>query len=126
LENTMKVSVALAAAICFTAMPAVAAAQEGESADQPSDTQPSTQSRSTSTREGIKNDAAQAKQGVKNTAREIKEGVKSAAREVKRGVKSGAAQVSRGLAVAQCNDGRYSYTHHLTCNHHGGVKKRFR
>ena len=64
--------------------------------------------------QGISHDAARAKQGIKSTVRGIKQGIKN-----------GAAQAKRNLAVAQCNDGRYSCTHYRTCNH-GGVKQQFR
>lgn len=111
----MKKALALAAAVLFVAIAASAAAQTGESIDQKSNPQQSAQPPNDSIKQGIKNDAAQAKQGIKRGAAEVKQGVKN-----------GAAQVKRKLAVAQCNDGRYSYTHHLTCNHHGGVKRRFR
>ena len=92
------------AAVILLAAPVVAPAQDGESSVQRDDTQRSTQRGNTS----------------------VKQGIKSTAREIKQGVKGGAAKVRRGTAVAQCNDGRYSYTHHRTCNHHGGVRKRFR
>lgn len=96
----MKKALALAAAVLFVAVAANAAAQSRESIDQNRNAQPPNDS----IKQGIKNDAAEAKQGIKR----------------------GTADVKRKLAVAQCNDGRYSYTHHLTCNHHGGVKRRFR
>ena len=100
----MKKALALAAVVLFATIPASAAAQAGESTDQKSNSQQYAQPPNDSIKQGIKNDAA----------------------EVKRSVKDGAAKVKRKLAVAQCNDGRYSYTHHLTCNHHGGVRRRFR
>ena len=77
-----------------------------------------------STREGIKRDAADAKQGVKRSAHEVKNGIKSGAREFGHAVKSAFNQVGHGIAVAQCNDGEYSYTHFRTCNHHGGIRAR--
>jgi len=58
----------------------------------------------TSTVQAIKNDAAESKRGLKNAVRKLK----------------------RKIAVAECNDGRYSYTHHKTCNKHGGIKERLR
>ena len=126
----MNKSLALAIAILFTITPLSAPAQDGEAADQAGAAPPPAPAGGTSTGNGIRSDAALAKQGVKNTAREaghgIKHGVKNGAREVKQGVKSGAAKVKRALAVAQCNDGAYSYTHHLTCNHHGGVRQQLR
>jgi hypothetical protein len=45
---------------------------------------------------------------------------------VKQSIKNSAAKTKRALAVARCNDGRYSYTHHKTCNKHGGVMTRYR
>ena len=105
----------LAAAVLVAAIAAGANAQSGESADPKSDSQQSAQPPNNSTKQGIKNDASSAKQGIKRSAREVKQGIKN-----------GAAKMKRDLAVAQCNDGRYSYTHHLTCNHHGGVRRRFR
>jgi hypothetical protein len=64
--------------------------------------------------------------GIKNTFREIGHGIRNGARQVKAGVKDGARQFKRGVAVAQCKDGAYSYTHHKTCNHHGGVREHLR
>jgi hypothetical protein len=64
--------------------------------------------------------------GVKNTTREIGHGFRNAAREVKEVVKSGVRQVKRGTAVAQCNDGAYSYTRDRTCSRHGGVREQLR
>jgi hypothetical protein len=111
----MKKTLLLAAAVLGTAITAGANAQSGESVDPKSDSQQAAQPPNNSTKQGIKNDAASAKQGIKRSAREVKQGIKN-----------GAAKIKRDLAVAQCNDGRYSYTHHLTCNHHGGVRRRFR
>jgi hypothetical protein len=102
LENAMKKALMLAAAILFAAIPLTAAAQAPAASDQNSDPQRS--SGSGSVKQDIKNDA----------------------HEVKKSVKEGAAKTKRALAVARCNDGRYSYTHHKTCNEHGGVQKRFR
>lgn len=100
----MRNALKLAAAVLGVAIAASSSAYAAESTDQQSNSQRSAQPPNDSIKQGIKNDAA----------------------EVKRSVKDGAAEVKRKLAVAQCNDGRYSYTHHLTCNHHGGVKRRFR
>ena len=111
----MKKTLLLAAAVVVAAIAASAIAQSGESADPKSDSQQSAQPPNHSIKQGIKNDAAKAKHGIKRSAREVKQGIKN-----------GAAKMKRELAVAQCNDGRYSYTHHLTCNHHGGVRRRFR
>ena len=63
---------------------------------------------------------------IKGTAREIGNGIKSGARQLKAGVKSGAQQFKRSVAVARCNNGEYSYTHHKTCNYNGGVRERLR
>ena len=63
---------------------------------------------------------------IKSTAREIGHGIKTGARQLKAGVKSGAQQVKRSVAVARCNNGKYSYTHHQTCNHNGGVREQLR
>ena len=63
---------------------------------------------------------------IKSTAREIGNGIKSGARQLKAGVKSGAQQFKRSVAVARCNNGEYSYTHHKTCNHNGGVREQLR
>ena len=65
-------------------------------------------------------------QSIKSTAREIGHGIKTGARQLKAGVKSGAQQLKRNVAVARCNNGEYSYTHHETCNHNGGVREQFR
>jgi hypothetical protein len=64
--------------------------------------------------------------GIRNATREIGHGFRNAAREVKEVVKTGVRQVKRGTAVAQCNDGEYSYTRERTCSDHGGVKEQFR
>ena len=105
-------SMAGAVVIFLAAVPPVAAAQ-GESAFP--DEAPPARSASAPTGQSIRNDGAGLKQGIKNTAGEVKQGFKS-----------GAASVKRGVAVAQCNDGEYSYTHHTTCNHHGGVRHQLR
>ena len=66
------------------------------------------------------------REGIKSTAREFGRSVKSGAREVKEALKDGARQFKRTVAVARCNDGEYSYTHHRTCNRHGGVREQLR
>ena len=66
------------------------------------------------------------REGIKSTAREFGRSVRSGAREVKEVLKNGARQFKRSVAVARCNDGEYSYTHHKTCNHHGGVREQLR
>ena len=63
---------------------------------------------------------------VKNGARGIGHGIRSGARQLKAGIKDGARQFKRSVAVAQCNNGEYSYTHHKTCNHNGGVREQLR
>jgi hypothetical protein len=100
LENFMQKSLTFAAAILCAAIPLSAAAQA--TTEQNSD--PQRPPRSGSLKQDIKNDAHEVKKEVKSTARKTK----------------------RALAVAECNDGRYSYTHHKTCNHHGGVKTQLR
>jgi Ni/Co efflux regulator RcnB len=109
----MKKTLTLAAAFLFAAIPLTAAAQAPAPSDQNSD--PQRPPRSGSVTQDFKNDAKQAGREIKGDAR-----------ETKKSVKRGAAKTKRGLAVAQCNDGRYSYTQHKTCNKHGGVRKRFR
>ena len=111
----MKQAYVLAAAILFAAVPLTAGAQAPASTDQKTETQSPASSGNTTTGQGIKKDAAEAKQNIK-----------SGAKEAGRTVKKDAAQVKRKLAVAVCNDGRYSYTHHKTCNEHGGVKTQLR
>src|SRR5688572_10299738 len=86
--------------------PGVSAQDGGTAAPQPG---------GTSVGQGVKNDASRAKQRIKNTPRSIRESIRN-----------GAANLKRDLAVARCNDGRYSYTHHHTCDRHGGVQQRFR
>ena len=66
------------------------------------------------------------KEGIKSTAREFGRSVKSGARQVKEGFKEGGRQFRRSVAVARCNNGEYSYTHHKTCNHNGGVREQLR
>ena len=65
-------------------------------------------------------------QSIKGTARDIGHGIRNGARQLKAGVKSGAQRVKRSVAVARCNNGEYSYTHHETCNHNGGVREKLR
>jgi len=65
-------------------------------------------------------------ESIKSTAREIGHGIRNGARQLKVGVKSGAQQFKRSIAVARCNNGEYSYTHHKTCNRNGGVRERLR
>lgn len=103
----MKKSLTLAIVMFFTA---VAAAAAEEASSQARAVRPANGSVS----EGIKNDASAAKQGVKNTAHEVKQDAKT-----------GWARFKRAVAVAQCNDGTYSYTHFKTCNHHNGVRQKF-
>ena len=79
-----------------------------------------------STGQGIKEDAREAKREIKSDAREAKQEIKNDAREVKRSIKRSAKKVKRKVAVARCNDGRYSYTHHKTCSNHGGIRERLR
>jgi hypothetical protein len=98
MENLMQKKFTLAAAVLCAAIPLCAAAQTDQNSD------PQRPARSGSLKQDIKNDA----------------------REVKKEVKSTAKKTKRKLAVAECNDGRYSYTHHKTCNHHGGIKTRLR
>lgn len=107
----MHKSLTFAAAMLCAAIPLGAAAQS--TAGQDSD--PQRPPRSGSLKQDIKNDARQAKTEIKSDAREVKKEVKSTAKKTK-----------RKLAVAECNDGRYSYTHHKTCNRHGGIKTRLR
>ncbi|HKA43363.1 MAG TPA: hypothetical protein VKF40_15375 [Burkholderiales bacterium] len=63
---------------------------------------------------------------IKNAARGIGHGIRTGARQFKAGVKDGALQFKRSIAVARCNNGEYSYTHHKTCNHNGGVREQLR
>lgn len=56
----------------------------------------------------------------------VKQEIKSDAREAKQEIKSSARKVKRKLAVAVCNDGRYSYKTYHTCSNHGGVRTRLR
>ena len=65
-------------------------------------------------------------QNIKSTAQGIGHGIKTGARQFKASVKSGAQQFKRSIAVARCNNGEYSYTHHKTCNKNGGVRERLR
>jgi|SRR5947209_2154524 len=94
--------IALATAALFAMAPFTGAPQSAASgaSDRTHNPRPS----DTSTVQAIKNDAAESKRGIKNVVRKLK----------------------RKMAVAECNDGRYSYTHHKTCNKHGGIKERLR
>ena len=109
----MKKTLSLIAAILFAAIPLSATAQSPAPSDQNSD--PQRPPRSGSLKQDIKNDGRQAKQEIKSDAREVKKSVKRTA-----------AKTKRSLAVAQCNDGRYSYTRRNTCSRHGGVRTRLR
>ena len=111
----MRHAIVFAAAILCSVVAMTAGAQAPEPSDQKTEGQASAPASSSATGQGIKQDAKQAKQNIK-----------SGAKEMGQSIKSGAAQVKRKLAVAQCNDGRYSYTHHKTCNEHGGVKTQLR
>jgi hypothetical protein len=66
------------------------------------------------------------KEGIKSTARDFGRSVKSGFRQVKETFKEGGRQFKHGVAVARCNNGEYSYTHHKTCNHNGGVREQLR
>ena len=103
-------SARIVASVIFLAVACPGYSQEGEPGDAPA-----VRPRNTSPGTGIKGAAHQFGQGIKNGARQVKEGVKNGARQVK-----------RAIAVAQCNDGEYSYTHHRTCNHHRGVRQQLR
>jgi hypothetical protein len=103
----MKNTLTLAAAILCAAIPMSALSQAQDDPNRPA--------RSGSLKQDIKNDARAAKQEIKGEAR-----------ETKAKVKRGAHKTKRSLAVAECNDGRYSYTRHKTCNKHGGVKTQLR
>ena len=94
----------LAAALLF-AMPLCASAQDD----------PNRPPRSGSLTQDFKNDAKQA-------GAEIKGGAKSAATSVKEKT----SKANKKAAVAQCNDGVYSYTKKNTCSEHGGVKVRYK
>jgi len=122
----MKKSLGLAAVIFFTEISMAMTAQETDATGERNAVRQSSSSESRSSGQDIRQDAAQAKQGIKRTFREIKDGIKSGAREIKYAFKTGAAQAKVKLAVAECNDGQYSYTQYRTCNHHGGVRQRFR
>lgn len=104
LENIMKKVLTFAAVVLCAAVPLAAVAQPDSSRERRDEPQTYTQPRNESIREGVRNDAAEVKDSVRN----------------------GTARAKRKLAVARCRDGRYSYTHHLTCNHHGGVRTRYR
>ena len=54
------------------------------------------------------------------------EGVSNDTAQVKDSVRNGTARAKLKVAIARCRDRRYSYTHHLTCNDHGGLRMRFR
>lgn len=100
----MNRTLTLAAALLF-AIPLCAQAQED----------PNRPPRSGSLTTDFKNDAKQAgteiKDGAKNTANSVKEKTSKANKKV---------------AVAQCNDGVYSYTKKNTCSKHGGIKVRYK
>jgi hypothetical protein len=109
----MKQTLTLVAVLLLAAIPLSATAQAPASSGQTAD--PQRPARSGSLTQDLKNDGRQAGKEIKSDAH-----------EVKKSVKRGAAKTKRALAVAQCNDGRYSYTHHKTCNEHGGVRTRLR
>jgi hypothetical protein len=111
LETTMN-SLRPLAAVVLIALACPAWSYEGDSGDTPV-----TEKRNTSASSGT---------GVKGAARDVGRSIKSGARQLKAGVKDGARQFKHSVAVARCNDGEYSYTHHTTCNHHGGVREQLR
>ena len=100
----MNRTLTLTAALLF-AIPLCASAQED----------PNRPPRSGSLTQDFKNDAKQAgteiKDGAKNTANSVKEKT---------------SKTNKKAAVAQCNDGVYSYTKKNTCSKHGGVKVRYK
>ena len=100
----MNRTLTLAAALLI-AIPLCAQAQED----------PNRPPRSGSLTQDFKNDAKQAgteiKDGAKNTANSVKEKT---------------SKTNKKVAVAQCNDGVYSYTKKNTCSKHGGVKVRYK
>jgi len=98
--------------LCLAAVLILAGTPPAVCADSPGSAQ---QPGSASVRQGTKDDAPRAKQGARGTARSLRESIRS-----------GAANLKRDLAVARCNDGRYSYTRHHTCDRHGGVQQRYR
>ena len=103
-------STCIAAAMIFFALACPAHSAEGE------------QGKAASSQSGGKSVG----QSIKSTAREIGHGIKTGARQLKAGAKSGAQQFKRSIAVARCNNGEYSYTHHKTCNRNGGVREQLR
>ena len=100
----MNRTLTLAAALFF-AIPLCAQTQED----------PNRPPRSGSLTQDFKNDAKQA-------GAEIKGGVTHAADSVKEKTK----KTTKKAAVAQCNDGVYSYTKKNTCSKHGGIKVRYK
>ena len=109
LENAMK-SIAIAVSVIFSAFASPGYAQQDEQGRASA-----APSRGTSVGTDIK-----------NAFRGIGHGIRDGAHQLKAGVKDGAHQFRRSVAVARCNNGEYSYTHHETCNHNGGVRERLR
>ena len=87
----MKRSLALAAMILFTIIPAGAAARDRGYDDEENATRSHAHPDNGSLRQKIKNNARQVGHGIKKTAKQIKHGIKNGvkkgAREVKEGVK---------------------------------------
>jgi hypothetical protein len=65
-------------------------------------------------------------QGAKDNAAEAGRAARESGREVKAEVKKGTRAAKRRVAVAMCNDGKYSYTRTNTCSDHGGIKERLK
>jgi hypothetical protein len=76
--------------------------------------------------EGARESAADGAKAVRKSAAEVSEGVKKGAKAVSEGAQKGTKAVKRRVAVAVCNDGKYSYTQTNTCSDHGGIKERLK
>ncbi len=74
----------------------------------------------------IKGSATEAKQAIKRDVATVKRKVRRDAAAVRAKANRDKAAVRRKAAIAQCNDGVYSYTRRGTCNQHGGIRKRLR
>jgi len=85
----MKQLFALAMAVPLVVIAPVSAAEDAAA--------PAGLQRTSSTGEGVRQDARAVKQGVKRTAREVKHGVKSGAREIGHGTRTAARQMKHAV-----------------------------
>jgi len=65
-------------------------------------------------------------QDFKNEAKQAGTEIKDGAKNTANNVKGKTSKANKKAAVAQCDDGVYSYTKKNTCSKHGGIKVRYK